>query len=114
MAPRISLIAGVDTLGNMYAAFTQVNTDSKIMCLFVRELVKVLDKEDADWRKTTVITMDGAAYHVATETMALFRTLKVPVLIMGPHSYSTAPCELLFAAIKSKQLNPDGLPTGKK
>ena len=40
---RISLFAGIDTLGNCYVAFTQVNTDSKVMGLFLRALVKRLD-----------------------------------------------------------------------
>ena len=32
----------------------------------------------------------------------------------GPYSYSTAPIELVFAALKLGDLNPHHLPTGKK
>ena len=42
--PRISMLLGLDTLGNIYASFTQVNTDSKVKSLYLRELVKLLDK----------------------------------------------------------------------
>ena len=76
------------------------------MCLYLRELVKILDKERAGWRQNTVITLDNASYHRAEETLVLMETLRIPVLLMGPHSYATAPCELLFAALKSKDLNP--------
>lgn len=32
----------------------------------------------------------------------------------APYSYSTAPAELVFAAVKLGELNPERLPTGKK
>ena len=32
------------------------------MAMFIRELVKVLDKEDASWRRYTMILHDGAKY----------------------------------------------------
>ena len=45
VTPRISMIIGFDTLGNIYASFTQANTDSKIMAIYIRQLVKKLDKD---------------------------------------------------------------------
>ena len=45
VAPRISMIMALDTLGNLYASFTQVNTDSNIMAIYMRDLVRHLDKE---------------------------------------------------------------------
>ena len=111
--PRISLILAVDSMGNAYASLTQVNSGSKVMCLYIRELVKVLDKERGDWRRQLTVCIDGAAYHVSTETMVMFRTLRVPLMVLGPHGYAVAPCELAFAAIKSLNLNPDQLATGK-
>jgi len=38
----------------------------------------------------------------------------VEVIYSGPYSYSAAPIELLFAALKRGELNPDQLATGKK
>ena len=32
----------------------------------------------------------------------------------GPYSYSAAPIELLFGGLKNRELNPDGLTTGKR
>ena len=114
VAPRLSLILGIDSLGNMYASLTQVNTDTKIMCMFIRELVKVLDRERPQWRADTVLVLDNATYHCSTECIALFKELRVPMTFSGPHSYATAQCELGFGALKSKHLNPDQLPSGKK
>ena len=40
--------------------------------------------------------------------------MNVPVLFSGPYSYSSAPVEMVFAALKLGDLNPERLPTGKK
>ena len=61
VAPRISMIMALDTDGIVYACLTQVNTDSKIMSLYLQELVKMLDKRDLQWRKTHVLLVDGAS-----------------------------------------------------
>ncbi len=108
------MILGFDTLGNMYASFTQVNTDSKIMAIYLRQLVKKLDKDRPRWREDTCITMDNAPYHVSVETMAILKELRVPVMFLGPHSYNVAPVELLFAAIKSTHMNLEMEATGKR
>jgi len=39
--------------------------------------------------------------------------LGMEVIYSGPYSYTTAPCELLFAHFKRGELNPGKLPTGK-
>ena len=46
VASRISLIMALDTEGIIYACLTQVNTDSKLMTLYLKNLVKILDKKD--------------------------------------------------------------------
>ena len=40
--------------------------------------------------------------------------LGINVMYSGPYSYSAAPVELAFAALKLGDLNPDRFPTGKK
>ena len=40
--------------------------------------------------------------------------MRLPVTFSGPYSYSTAPCESIFASLKFGDLNPERLPTGKK
>ena len=62
ISPRISMIVALDNFGEVYACLTQVNTDSKIMSLYINSLVKLLDEEDKNWRKDTIILHDGAQY----------------------------------------------------
>ena len=40
--------------------------------------------------------------------------MQLPVIFTGPYSYAAAPVELVFAALKLGDLNPQRLPTGKK
>ena len=40
--------------------------------------------------------------------------LGVKIIYSGPYSYSAAPVELLFGALKNKQINPENKPTGKR
>ena len=84
------------------------------MELFFRQLVKKLDRERAGWRQDTVILLDNAPYHKSKATMTLFAALDLPVMFTGPHSYAAAPCELWFAAFKSKDANPNRVPTTKR
>ena len=56
------MIMALDNFGEVYASFTQVNTDSKIMGLYIKELVNHLDKVDKNWWRSTVIVHDGAKY----------------------------------------------------
>ena len=114
VTPRISLIAAIDNYGEVYLCFTQTNTDSKIMALYIREFVKVLDKENRDWREETVILHDGAKYASCASTQAALQELRVPFMLLSPYSYNVAPCELLFGATKVGDLNPGRLPTGKR
>ena len=58
--------------------------------------------------------LDNAPYHTSKTTMKLFEELRVPVLFTGPHSYSACPCELLYAAFKSRDINPARVKTGKR
>ena len=44
------MIMGLDSLGNIYASFTQCNTNGKIIMIYLRELAKKLDRERPDWR----------------------------------------------------------------
>ena len=50
VAPRITLIVAIDTLGKLYASLLQANSDGDTFELFMSELVKTLDWEDRNWR----------------------------------------------------------------
>ena len=113
MQPRISMITGVDMLGNVYLSLTQSNSNKTMMTLFLEQLTLKLDKENSHWRQSTVITFDGASYHKATATKKTLERLRVPIMLMGPYSYEAAPCELFFAAYKADDVNPEKVPLGK-
>jgi hypothetical protein len=73
VSPRISMILALDSEGTVYGCLTQVNTDSKIMGLYLKELVKVLDKKDVNWRKNHFLLVDGAKYHQSENTFKVLR-----------------------------------------
>ena len=43
-----------------------------------------------------------------------FDLLKVDVAFLGPYQFDLSPCESLFAQIKCRDLNPEGLPIVSK
>ena len=84
------------------------------MEIYFRQLVLTLDRERPGWRKDTIVLLDNARYHTSKSTMQLLKSLEVPVLFTGPHSYAAAPCELWFGAFKSKDINPRRISTSKR
>ena len=84
------------------------------MEIYLTELVKMLDAENKNWRKDTVIIWDGASYHNSMKTKSLLETLKIPLMMLGPYSYDMAPAELLFARLKLSDLHPGEVAVGKK
>ena len=57
------MILGLDTKGNVYLALAQANSNSDMMELYFRGLASRLDQERPQWRRDTVIFVDGAKYH---------------------------------------------------
>jgi len=112
--PRISMITGLDSEGKIYLSLLQSNSNSKVMEIFFRQLVKKLDRERRNWRRDTVIILDNAPYHTSGASLKIFEDLNLPLLFTGPHSYDAAPCELLFAAFKSRDINPRHVQMGKR
>ena len=113
-SPRISLMLAIDNFGESYVALSQGNTDSGMMVLFFRDLVRQLNQQSRHWRRHTVIFMDGAKYHQSVATQKLLAELEVPIMVSGPHSYDAAPCELWFALFKAVNINPRRVKTGKR
>ena len=114
MSPRLSLLAAVDTDGRVFMALTTSNTSSEVVCLFVSQLVELLEAEDPGFRESTVLQFDGATYHRSAETRNYLANVGVRVVISGPYGYEIAPIEMFFAQLKATNLNPEGVPTGKK
>ena len=113
LAPRVTMIAGIDTDGKVYLSLLQANTNNQVMEIFMRQLCRKLDKERANWREHYLCVLDNAPYHTSDATIRLLERLRVPVCFTGPHSYDACPAELLFAAFKSRDINPRHVPTGK-
>ena len=84
-----------------------------MMELYFRALATQLDKERPGWRRDTVIVVDGAKYHQSQAFLIIAAELRLPYMLLGPHSYDAAPCELLFAHFKKADINPRNVPTGK-
>ena len=61
-----------------------------------------------------MILLDNAAWHTNAVMKARLAKMQLPVIFSGPYGYSAAPVELVFAALKLGELNPQRLPTGKK
>ena len=76
------------------------------MQIFLTELVQMLDSEDRHWRRDTVIVWDNASYHKSRSTRNLLEALGVPLMQLGQYSYDIAPAELLFAKLKTADLQP--------
>ena len=112
--PRISILAGLDTKGNVYYSLTQGNTNNKIIEIFLQHLVKKLDEEQPGWRRNTVVLLDNASYHTSNAAQKILKDLQIPCIYTGPNSYLACPIELFFAALKSNDINPRKIKTGKR
>ena len=114
VAPRISLISALDTDGNIWFSLTQVNTDSDVMTTFLRYLTRQLDLETPGWQENSTILLDNASWHSNVIMKERLARMALPVIYSGPYAYGAAAIELVFAALKLGDLNPERLPTGKK
>ena len=108
------MLVALDTDGRIWCALTQANTDADVMTTFLRHLVRQLDQEDPGWQETSTILLDNAAWHANALMKQRLARMGLPVIYTGPYSYAAAPVELVFAALKLGDLNPNRLPTGKK
>ena len=84
------------------------------MTTFLRYLIQQLDLETPGWQEDSTVLLDNAAWHVNPLMKERLAKMELPIIYSGPYSYSTAPIESVFAALKLGDLNPDRLPTGKR
>jgi uncharacterized protein YcbK (DUF882 family) len=85
MAPRVSMIVATDSLGNIYFSLLQSNNDQFTFGIFIQRLVKKLDEDRPNWRRETIVLMDGAAYHTADSIYDLLQKLRLPIMVLGPY-----------------------------
>ena len=114
VTPRLSMIAAIDTEGQVWFTLYHANTDSNMIALFLQHLTSALDSESPGWQDDTIVLWDNATYHTSEETRATVRKLGLKVIYSGPYSYDSAPVELLFGNLKLGELNPEQLATGKR
>ena len=69
MAPRIIVIAALDTLGNIYLTLTHANSNNKSLELYFHQLAAKLDNERPNWRENSTLVTDNAPYHVSASTL---------------------------------------------
>ena len=81
MTPRVTLLTALSTEGDVWIALAQSNSNQSLMSLFWRALSNTLDKERPNWRKNTLWTMDGAAYHSGEEALNVLKELKINILM---------------------------------
>ena len=112
--PRISMICGLDTNGELYLSLVQANSNSSVMQIFFTHLIKLLDSMDAKWRNTYIILLDNAPYHRSRDMLKFLEANNIPCIFTGPHSYDASPIELFFAHFKAADINPRNVKTGKK
>ena len=60
-----------------------------------------------------VILVDSASYYQSSDFFEVASRLRLPLMLLGPHSYDAAPCETFFAHFKRVDINPRHVPTGK-
>ena len=76
--------------------------------------MNALELENPNFREKTVLQFDGASYHSSGETRNFLSNIGVKTMISGPYGYDIAPVEMFFSGIKSTNLNPELIRTGKK
>ena len=56
------MLMAIDNFGVVYSCLTQLNNDSDVMSLYLKELVRLLTAEDKNYRRQTLFVHDGASY----------------------------------------------------
>ena len=78
-------------------ALTVTNTDSDVLCMFLKKLFEKIELERPDFRQNTILLIDGAPYHRSDETHNFLCNLGVETVMGGPYGYQAAPIESFFA-----------------
>jgi len=69
-------------------------------------LIKQLDNDNQDWRKTATILLDNASIHRSRAAKAHFEAMGLPLMYLAPYSFKMAAVEKLFSFVKNRDLNP--------
>lgn len=102
----LNLIAAISNLGDLFYTVNKGLTTSNTFLLFMIKLCEHLHTIDKKWRRQTVILLDNAAYHRATQMRSQLHKMRVPLMYLGPYQFKMAPAEVFFSFIKGHDLNP--------
>ena len=72
LAPRVSMIVGLDTKGEVFVTLSQANTNTNNMILFFTELIRILEDLRPGFRKNHVFLLDNASWHKSNKIMKFF------------------------------------------
>ena len=59
-----------------------------------------MDRDIPGWEADTYILYDNAPYHCSESTRAAIQRLGLKIIQSGPYSFSGAPIETVFSALK--------------
>ena len=73
-----------------------------------------MNAEIPNYSADTVVLIDNATWHVTQEVYDTFARNNMSVCFTAPYSFASSPVELVFSRLKSGELNPERLHSGKK
>ena len=82
------------TKGRLYCSMAQVNTDTKVFCLFMSKLAALMNKEEWGSVSRCLLLIDGAKYQTNKESINHMQALGFNVIVSSPYSYAAAPIEV--------------------
>ena len=85
--PRVSMIVGLDTKGEVFLTLSQANTNGDNMKLFFSELIRKLDVLRPGWKKNHVLLLDNASWHRSKKVQKYFEDHQLPIMYTGSYSY---------------------------
>ena len=101
---RLTVIAAIDTAGRLFVKVHKINSDRYTTIDTLNELVNILDEKDEEWREKYYLMLDGASYHVASDTLEFLEVRQIPVIFMSPFSPQLAPVETVHAYLKKTEI----------
>ena len=84
MQLRIQVIAALDMQGSVYISVLQINTNTDVMLCFLTKLATILQREDAQFRKTVCIVLDGSAVNRNPLVKSHLVNLGIDYMISSP------------------------------
>ena len=82
------------TKGRLYCSMSQVNTDTRVFCLFMSKLAALMNKEEWGSVSRCLLLIDGAKYQTNKESLSHMQALGFNVIVSSPYSYAAAPIEV--------------------